>query len=109
MIRYLIYAHFKYKNKCWNDIGIKEKTIGTVKEVSLSHELLLKYLLGNDPLSDGNCENCSCFPICEGGCPYKRIYQQDGLESFCKAKREGIINKLKRHIDYKYKDNKIIQ
>ena len=95
--------------KCWNDIGIKEKTIGTVKEVSLSHELLLKYLLENDPLSDCNCENCSCFPICEGGCPYKRIYQKDGQESFCKAKREGIINKLKRHIDYKYKDNKIIQ
>lgn len=88
---------------------IKEKTIGTVKEVSLSHELLLKYLLKNDPLSDDNCENCSCFPICEGGCPYKRIYQKDGLESFCKAKREGIINKLKRHIDYKYKNNKIIQ
>ncbi len=59
---------------------IKEKTIGTVKEVSLSHELLLKYLLKNDPLSDDNCENCSCFPICEGGCPYKRIYQKDGLD-----------------------------
>ena len=95
--------------KCWNDIGIKEKTIGTVKEVSLSNELLLKYLLENDPLSDTNCENCSCFPICEGGCPYKRIYQKDGQENFCKAKRKGIIDKLKRHIDFKYKNNKIIQ
>lgn len=89
--------------KCWNDIGIKEKTIGTVKEVSLSHELLLKYLMGNDPLSDVNCEDCFCFPICEGGCPYKRIYQKESLETFCKAKRDGIIDKFKRHIDYRQK------
>lgn len=93
--------------KCWNDIGINEKSIGTVKEVSLSHELLLKYLLENDPLSDVNCEDCFCFPICEGGCPYKRIYQKDSQESFCKAKREGVIDKLKRHIDYKQKNIKI--
>lgn len=89
--------------KCWNDIGIKNKTIGTVKELSLSHELLLKYLLENDPLSNTDCENCFCFPICEGGCPYKRIYQKDSLNSFCNAKREGIVDKLKRYIDYKYK------
>lgn len=92
--------------KCWNDIGIKGKTIGTVKNVSLSHELLLKYLLENDPLSDANCERCFCFPICEGGCPYKRIYQKDSQESFCKAKREGIVENLKRHIDYKIKNNR---
>lgn len=67
---------------------IKEKTIGTVKEVSLSHELLLKYLLKNDPLSDDNCENCSCFPICEGGCPYKRIYQKMGWKVFAKQKEK---------------------
>ena len=89
--------------KCWNDIGIKNKTIGTVKELSLSHELLLKYLLENDPLSNTDCENCFCFPICEGGCPYKRIYQKDSLNSFCNAKREGLVDKLKRYIDYKYK------
>lgn len=94
--------------KCWNDIGIKEKTIGTVKDVSLSHELLLKYLLENDPLSDVNCEDCFCFPICEGGCPYKRIYQKDSQESFCKAKKEGVIDKLKRHIDYKQKTLKLV-
>lgn len=92
--------------KCWNDIGIKGKTIGTVKNVSLSHELLLKYLLENDPLSDANCERCFCFPICEGGCPYKRIYQKDSQERFCKAKREGIVENLKRHIDYKIKNNR---
>lgn len=89
--------------KCWNDIGKKGKTIGTVKEISLSHELMLKYLMENDPLSDVNCEDCFCFPICEGGCPYKRIYQKDSQDSFCKAKREGIIDKLKRHIDHKNK------
>lgn len=87
--------------KCWNDIGIAEKTTGKVNEVSLSDDLLLKYLLENDTLSDANCENCFCFPICEGGCPYKRIYQKDSQESFCKAKRKGVIERLKRHIDDK--------
>lgn len=77
-----------------------------MKKVILSHELLLKYLLENDPLSDANCERCFCFPICEGGCPYKRIYQKDSQESFCKAKREGIVENLKRHIDYKIKNNR---
>lgn len=93
--------------KCWNDIGIKDKTIGTVKDLSLSNELLLKYLLDNDPLSNLECENCFCFPICEGGCPYKRIYQNDSLQSFCDAKREGIVDKLKRYIDNKYKNTEI--
>ncbi len=31
------------------------------------------------------------------------------VEQMNNAKRKGIINKLKRHIDYKYKNNKIIQ
>ena len=39
-------------------------------------------------------------------CPYKRIYQKDSQESFCKAKREGIVENLKRHIDYKIKNNR---
>ena len=31
------------------------------------------------------------------------------VEQMNNAKRKGVIDKLKRHIDYKYKDNKIIQ
>lgn len=89
--------------KCWNDIGVMDKSIGTVGDLSFSNELLLKYLLENDPLSDADCEDCVCFPICEGGCPYKRIYQKDRQGLFCKAKRKGIVDKLNRYIDYKYK------
>ena len=87
--------------KCWNDIGIRDKAVGTLKEISLSNGLLLKYLLENDPLSDINCKDCICFPICEGGCPYKRIYQHDKQEDYCRAKRNAIVDKLRRYIDFK--------
>lgn len=90
--------------KCWNDIGIKDKAVGTLRDVSLSNSLLLKYLLENDPLSDISCKDCFCFPICEGGCPYKRIYQQDRQEDYCKAKRGAIVDKLRRYIDFKQKN-----
>jgi uncharacterized protein len=87
--------------KCWNDLGIKNKAVGTLREVSLSNGLLLKYLLENDPLSDAKCKDCFCFPICEGGCPYKRIYQHDKQEAYCRARRCAIVDKLRRYIDYK--------
>lgn len=61
-----------------------------------------KYLLENGLMSDAACETCPCFPICEGGCPYKRIYHKNRQNLFCKAKRKGLVEKLYRYIDYKY-------
>lgn len=93
--------------KCWNDIGLKEKEVGTLHDFNLSNNLILKYLMENDPLSSIDCENCVCFPICEGGCPYKRIYSPTKQEAVCNAKRNNLISKLKRYVDYKYQNQKL--
>lgn len=87
--------------KCWNDIGIADKAIGNIKDFSLSDKNVVRYLLDNDPLESEECKYCFCFPICNGGCPYSRIYHPDKQKVFCNAKRESIKAFLPRYVDYK--------
>lgn len=87
--------------KCWNDIGIVNREVGNVKDFSLSNKKAVRYLLTNDPLENENCKDCFCFPICNGGCPYNRIYHSDKQNKFCEAKKESIKAFLPRYVDYK--------
>ena len=80
--------------KCWNDIGLQDKEIGNISDFSNLNSLCLKYLLANDPLESDKCKKCFCFPICDGGCPFKRIFSADSfLEDFC-SKREAYFKEL---------------
>jgi len=58
--------------KCWNDIGVEDKTIGDIFNLKAS-DLYIEYLVEADPLSLQECKECFYFPICDGGCPYARI------------------------------------
>lgn len=85
--------------KCWNDIGIIEKSIGTIDNFKLSNNLNIKYLTSNDPLEDYKCKICSFFPICNGGCPYDRIFHTKNKSELCKYKDEFFSNLIKTHIE----------
>lgn len=58
--------------KCWNDVGVKERCIGNIKEdLALTNYNVLhqKYLLWS-PLGYAKCIACQYLPICMGGCPF---------------------------------------
>lgn len=63
--------------KCWNDVGIKERSIGTLdsekeEKCSFNKMLFYSYIL-YDATEDNECKKCSYLPICMGGCPFKRL------------------------------------
>ena len=62
--------------KCWNDVGEKNKVIGNIEGKITNESLLLRYLIGADPLEDSKCQECLLFPVCGGGCPYSRIQNE---------------------------------
>lgn len=60
-----------YIYKCWNDVGIKEENIGDVfNDVTLNKKNIewLTFDLSEE------CKSCNILPICQGGCPYIRMY-----------------------------------
>lgn len=75
--------------KCWDDIGIEECSVGTLKEGEKVSKHLLSYML-YDATEDPECRECKFLPVCMGGCPHKRLQTPDyrctsmkyGLESF---------------------------
>lgn len=88
--------------KCWNDIGIKEKTIGSVNNYSISNNLCVKYLVDADPLSSDECKKCFYFPICNGGCPYNRINStKENNSTTCKIIKENLEKFLFYHFQIK--------
>lgn len=85
--------------KCWNDIGLEHKIIGTISDFSMANTTNIRYLLDNDPLVHSECKNCFCFPICNGGCPYTRIYRPEELSQYCESKRKSIKSYMLRYIE----------
>ena len=60
--------------KCWNDVSNKDKIIGNIGDDQLINEgLLFKYACDCSPFEDKRCEDCSVFPICQGGCGWYRF------------------------------------
>jgi uncharacterized protein len=66
--------------KCWEIMGDPQSIVGILNdkgEIEITHrDRLNRYLYGADPLSDVECQYCSCLPICFGGCPHKRLVRQ---------------------------------
>lgn len=57
---------------CWDFIGVKEKSIGNIsnEKISISNEYC-KWLLLDIPQQ---CSKCKLVPMCKGGCPSARLY-----------------------------------
>lgn len=78
--------------KCWSDVGIMERRIGTVNEWvnpqkqsditdSQSQQVTSEYML-YDPTEDDECGKCKFMPICMGGCPHSRIEKNQLCEQY---------------------------
>lgn len=65
--------------KCWNDIGIKQESVGNIKKIE-SFDRLAEYPNQNytkyltwSPFYFEKCKKCRILPICQGGCSYNGI------------------------------------
>ena len=85
--------------KCWNDIGIEEKSVGSVFTKGINTNLLARYLKGADNLEDEKCNTCFMFPTCNGGCPYLRIANlYDNTDhDYCHIAKENLEQFLEIH------------
>lgn len=62
-----------YLYKCWNDVGIKVRSIGTLGENITNYQIVTQFLMESDKFSDKKCLECAYLPICSGGCNLYRI------------------------------------
>ncbi len=70
--------------KCWDDIGIKEKSIYDINtKAEMNFDTLDKYIL-KEPMDDKECSECKILPICMGLCPSKRFDNQEHMCSHYK-------------------------
>lgn len=81
-----------YLYKCWNDIGLTERRVGSVFEGITNNTLIAKYIIGSDKYTDSNCLSCSLFPICDGGCNRHRMdnIEQNTCYNLCPFDENGI-------------------
>ena len=60
--------------KCLEDIGIREREIGSVVDDKFRNSSLFKrYMIHGTFVNDKRCLGCSILPICSGGCPRSRL------------------------------------
>lgn len=63
--------------KCWNDVGIVERAVGSVAphdadDTRRYNDLLYYDYMLYDATEDEECRDCKFLPICMGGCPFRR-------------------------------------
>lgn len=63
--------------KCWNDVGNPARSYGYINGRMTHESVLYEYLVKADHLNDPKCNDCKFFPVCDGGCPYQRIKNEN--------------------------------
>lgn len=61
-----------YLYKCWDEIGMRERCVGTLAEGPRMNAQLVQWL--NYEPSDHECEECFAYPSCMGGCPNHALH-----------------------------------
>lgn len=98
--------------KCWNDVGNKQRIVGSLlNKTSINKSLLMRYHTAGDPFEDQRCLDCFHLPTCGGGCPYLRIkneYEGMCIDTCCYIK-DNLSEFLELHLDYKRRINAKLQ
>lgn len=58
--------------KCWDEIGMRERRVGSVMDGGISMNKNLLQWLSYEP-RDQECGSCFAFPVCLGGCPHHAL------------------------------------
>ncbi len=92
---------------CWENIGNDTICYGKIDgdgNVQIDNiKEYIKYKAGADYLDDRKCLDCFFFPVCDGGCPEKRIlnhFEKTGFDLCC-VQKDNIEEILDDHYSYK--------
>lgn len=94
--------------KCWVDVGNKDRVIGSILDMKLHNEYLLaNYLVNANMYDDEECKKCTLLPICDGGCPIRRLNnKKKGLnENLCTSRKDFLQQYLETHYEIKLKQS----
>lgn len=85
--------------KCWDEIGMRERRVGTLKDGPVMNGQMVRWL-SYEP-DDPECEDCFAFPMCMGGCPHHAL---NGASKMCatiryNAERKMILSKQLHHAE----------
>lgn len=80
--------------KCWDDIGIAERIVGSVKKgTPWNLALIADFMVGASYLDDPECLECFYLPVCDGGCPHAR------LKNYLGQAQHQVCLKFKHHLE----------
>ena len=68
--------------RCWVDIGDTKKSVGNILSSSQGNEALYLDYIMFDATTDSECSKCNLLPACMGGCPLRRMNNQDNCTSY---------------------------
>lgn len=92
--------------KCWNDVGINEKSISSVFEKKITNRTLFyRYLNAGDNRFDTICSKCFLLPICNGGCKFQQIenlFSNNKIDT-CHFAKDNLKGLLELYYNKKYK------
>lgn len=79
--------------KCWGDVGIENRSIGTLKEGVKNYRIVSQFMIDSDKFSDSKCIECPFLPICDGGCNLYRIGKiEKGIPyNVCNLDEKGLV------------------
>ena len=90
--------------KCWITMSDKKYKIGNVlSPENFNDAMNARFLCGNDYLFDAKCRSCSILPICDGGCPTRRIvglYEKKETDVCYSHKKESLARFLESYYDW---------
>lgn len=78
--------------KCWEEVGMREFSIGTIESIDDDCVINQNYLTDIWP---ENCDDCSYIPICHGGCPMRR--NKNNNQPICVSQAKTLDKYLKRY------------
>ena len=92
--------------KCWDDLGIESEIIGNISDLTeWNISLVAEGMVGASHFEDEVCKKCFYLPVCSGGCPKVRMYNnRDGGErDICSYFKNNIKEFLEVHYEHKKK------
>lgn len=87
--------------KCWADVGIKERAIGSLASGVTNNKIVSQFMVGTDKFADTRCLNCGFLPICDGGCNLYRVGKiEKGIPyDVCNLDEQGLIHYLETYLE----------
>lgn len=84
---------------CWNEIGIKERSIGSLGALPNYNSNYTQWLLQE---YSKKCKECIYLPLCQGGCPYEVIRNK---ENCCSIQALNLNRYIKKRIEIYNREN----